>query len=162
MIVVRPALSLDAPEMAQLLNKIIAIGGTTALVRPVTAQDLKDWMAFAADKSAWHVALEDAAGGVVGFQWISPHPKLPAAACDIASFVKVGRTGLGIGSALFDATARAAERLGYTWITATIRGDNNGGLTYYQSRGFRVWHVDDNVELETGQIVTKISKRYDI
>ena len=61
MIVVRPALSLDAPEMAQLLNKIIAIGGTTALVRPVTAQDLKDWMAFAADKSAWHVALEDAA-----------------------------------------------------------------------------------------------------
>ena len=86
----------------------------------------------------------------------------PPEACDIASFVQVGRTGLGIGSALFDATAQAAARLGYVWINATIRADNHGGLTYYQSRGFRDWHYDEGVSLASGQVVDKISKRYDV
>ena len=140
MVKVRPPIALDAGNMAQLRNEIITIGGTTAMTRPVTGKDLTQWMASNADQSAWHVALDDQEN-VVGFQWISPHPDLPPEACDIASFVQVGRTGLGIGSALFDATAQAAARLGYVWINATIRADNHGGLTYYQSRGFRDWQT---------------------
>lgn len=158
---IRKPISLDAPHMAQLLNEIITIGGTTAMTRQVTGNDLTDMMASNPDQSAWHVALDDAEK-VVGFQWIGPHSKLPAEACDIASFVQVGRTGLGIGSALFDATAAAAKQLGYVWINATIRADNTGGLTYYQSRGFRDWHFDENVKLESGLVVSRISKRYDI
>ncbi len=98
----------------------------------------------------------------MGFQWISTHPDWPTEACDIATFVQVGRTGLGIGSALFSATSDAANQLGYVWINATIRADNTGGLTYYQSRGFRDWHYDEEVALASGQIVDKISKRYDV
>lgn len=158
---VRPPISLDAPDMARLLNEIISIGGTTALTHAVTGADLADWMASHPDQSAWHVAL-DHAEKVVGFQWISPHPDLPANACDVATFVQVGRTGLGIGSALFAATSAAAKRLGYCWINATIRADNEGGLTYYQSRGFRDWHVDQGVQLASGLVVDKISKRYDV
>ena len=45
---------------------------------------------------------------------------------------------------------------------ATIRADNHGGLTYYQSRGFRDWHYDEGVSLASGQVVDKISKRYDV
>ena len=60
------------------------------------------------------------------------------------------------------ATAQAAARLGYVWINATIRADNHGGLTYYQSRGFRDWHYDEGVSLASGQVVDKISKRYDV
>ena len=75
---------------------------------------------------------------------------------------QIGRTGLGIGSALFSAIAGAAKNLGYVWINATIRADNTGGLTYYQSRGFRDWHHDEAVKLDNGSIVSKISKRYDI
>lgn len=161
MINVRPAMPLDAGSMARLLNEIIAKGGTTALTRPVTGQDLTEWMAVNSSTSAWHVALDEAEK-VVGFQWISPHEKLPPEACDIASFVQIGRTGLGIGSALFTATAAAAKGLSYKWINATIRADNEGGLTYYQSRGFRTWTIDEDVTLESGQIVTKISKRYDV
>lgn len=161
MIRVRAAMALDCASMARLLNEIIEIGGTTALTRPVTGQDLQQWMQSDADRSAWHVALNEGEN-VVGFQWISPHPKLPPQAADIATFVQVGRTGLGIGSSLFNATAKAAKALGYIWINATIRADNDGGLTYYQSRGFRDWHVDQDVALESGQIVDKISKRYDI
>ncbi|WP_299630479.1 GNAT family N-acetyltransferase [uncultured Roseobacter sp.] len=161
MIRVRKAMALDAGSMARLLNAIIEKGGTTALTRPVTGDDLQQWMASAPEQSAWHVALDDAEE-VVGFQWISPHPDLPPEAVDVATFVQMGKTGLGIGSALFTATSQAAKSLGYIWINATIRADNEGGLTYYQSRGFRDWHFDENVTLESGQIVNKVSKRYDI
>jgi L-amino acid N-acyltransferase YncA len=154
-------MALDTVSMARLLNEIITTGGTTALVRSVTADDIADWIATASERSAWHVALDDAER-VVGFQWISPHPALPPQACDIASFVQIGQSGLGIGSALFRATSKAAKTLGYHWINATIRADNEGGLIYYQSRGFRDWARDTQVSLDNGVIVDKISKRYDV
>ncbi|QJF49703.1 GNAT family N-acetyltransferase [Roseobacter ponti] len=161
MITVRTPTPLDTRPMADLLNAIIKEGGTTALTRPVTGQDIADWMAEDADRSAWQVALDEA-GAVVGFQWVCPKDRLPASACDIATFVKIGRTGLGIGSALFTATAKAAKALGYHWINATIRADNTGGLTYYQSRGFRDWRREEGVALDSGLVVDRISKRYDI
>ena len=161
MITVRRAIPLDARSMARLLNRIISAGGTTAMTRPVSPDDLRDWMAEDPDRAAWHVAV-DAAEEVAGFQWIAPRPKLPPEACDIATFVEVGRTGLGIGSALFEATRRTAHELGFDWINATIRADNTGGLAYYQSRGFRDWSFEEGVRLDSGLVVDRISKRYDL
>ncbi|WP_299672501.1 GNAT family N-acetyltransferase [uncultured Roseobacter sp.] len=161
MIDVRQAMALDSNSMARLLNEIIEIGGTTALTRVVTGSDIQDWMATDEDQSAWHVAV-NGHEAVVGFQWIAPNPDLPMEAVDIATFVQVGQTGLGIGSALFDVTAKAAKALRHRWINATIRTDNEGGLTYYQSRGFRDWRFDQGVMLANGQRVDKISKRYDL
>lgn len=161
MINVRPAIPLDTPSMAKLLNEIITIGGTTALTRPVTGDDLVEWMDFAPDRAAWHVAL-DGDEKVVGFQWIEPSDQLPPKAAEIATFVQVGQTGLGIGSALFSATAKAAKSLGYVWIRANIRADNEGGLTYYQSRGFRDYGVIEDYEMADGTRVNKRLKRYDI
>ena len=136
MITVRPAARFDTAIMAQLLNEIITIGGTTAIARPVTGGDLAEWMASIPDRSAWHVAWMKPRQ-VVGFQWIesaqSCRQRLPRS----PPLCQVGQTGLGIGSALFDATAQAAKTLGYVWINANIRADNDGGLTYYQSRGFQ-------------------------
>lgn len=161
MITVRKAIALDANSMARLLNDIIDEGGTTAMTREVTGIDIRNWMAYAPTRSAWHVALDDGEE-VQGFQWIEPRNGLPSEACDIATFVKIGKTGLGIGSALFDATHKAATALGYGWINANIRADNEGGLIYYQSRGFRDYGHIDNYALESGQIVDKVLKRYDI
>ena len=161
MITTRRAIVLDAPDMARLLNEIIEQGSTTALTRPVTGRDITDWMSSDPERSAWSVAVDDHES-IVGFQWIAPHAKLPPESCDIASFVQIGRTGLGIGSALFSATAKAAKDAGYVWINATIRADNPGGLTYYQSRGFRDWQFDEDVALDNGSVVSKISKRYDL
>jgi len=152
---------LDAPSMARLLNEIIEVGGTTALVRPVTGDDLVEWMGFAPDQSAWHVAL-DKEEKVVGFQWISPSEQLPPHAAEIATFVQIGRTGLGIGSSLFNATAKAAKSLGYKWIRANIRADNEGGLTYYQSRGFRDYDVIEGYKMADGTLVNKRLTRYDV
>jgi GNAT superfamily N-acetyltransferase len=161
MITVRRASSFDAGSMAALLNAIIEKGGTTAILRPMTADDIRSRMAFAVDQSAWNVAVDETEK-VLGFQWIAPSDYLPPEACDIASFVELGRTGLGIGSSLFDATEQAAKELGYVWINANIRSDNESGLTYYQSRGFRDWKYDIGVELTDGMIVDKTHKRYDI
>ena len=161
MIHVRPAIPLDAPSMARLLNAIIDQGGTTALTDPVTGSDLADWMAENDGQTAWHVALNDAEE-VVGFQWIAPKVGLPPEACDIATFVRVGQTGLGIGSKLFDATRRAAKAIGYQWINANIRADNEGGLIYYQSRGFGDYGRIEGYTLDDGQVVDKILKRFDL
>ncbi|QUJ76158.1 GNAT family N-acetyltransferase [Sulfitobacter albidus] len=161
MIHVRPAMPLDAGSIAKLLNEIIEIGGTTALVEAVTAEDMRASMAAEPARSAWHVALNEAEQ-VVGFQWIAPSDQLPVDAAEIATFVQVGQTGLGIGSSLFSATAKAAKRLGYVWIRANIRADNDGGLTYYQSRGFRDYDVIEGYELADGTTVDKRLKRYDV
>jgi len=159
MIAVRIAGQLDARPMADLLNEIIRQGGTTAFTKEVTRDTLLGWFAQAPDQSVWHVA-EDANGALLGFQSIEPKAKLPAEACDIATFVQVGQTGLGIGSKLFEATRKAAVAMGYDWINATIRADNSGGLAYYQSRGFEDYARHPNVMLGNGIYVDRISKRF--
>lgn len=135
MVQIRQARPSDTIEMATLLNAIIAKGGTTAMTTPVTAGELLAWMNQLPDRSAWHVALGPDQK-VEGFQWIAPHEALPADACDIATFVAIGSTGKGIGSALFRKTLIAARQLGYAWINANIRADNTDGLAYYAGRGF--------------------------
>ena len=161
MIKVRRPIQLDPPLMARLLNAIIEQGGTTALTRPVTGKDIAEWMNVEPGRSAWHVAV-DKEEAIVGFQWIAPHAGLPPEAADIATFVQIGQTGLGIGSALFDATRKAAKDLGYRWINANIRADNEGGLIYYQSRGFQDYGVIEGYRLDSGQIVDKRLKRFDL
>ena len=161
MIHIRQAGLLDARDAAELLNAIIARGGTTAHTGVLSREDIVGWMTRYPGQSAWYVA-ENASGTLLGFQFIEPHPDLPPEACDIASFVRLGQTGLGIGSKLFEATCRAARDLGYTWINATIRADNTGGLAYYQSRGFEDYALHPEKELANGQVVDKVSKRFDL
>ncbi len=145
--------------MAELLNEVIAQGGTTAMTRPVTGAELRAWMQT--ERAIWHIA-EDTGGALLGFQWVEPHPKHGADVAQIASFARPGRTRLGIGSALFEATRAACRDAGYRWINAEIRADNEGGLIYYQSRGFETYgHIRD-YRLDDGTCVDKLLKRYDL
>jgi L-amino acid N-acyltransferase YncA len=159
---IRKAHPLDAREMTAILNTIIEIGGTTAYTDPVTEGYIRDRMSDAPDASAWHVA-ETEAGEIVGFQWIARGAAyLPPEAAEIATFAKPGQQGLGIGSRLFEATCKAATALGYAWINANIRADNESGLTYYQSRGFEDYGRIEGLRLADGTIVDKILKRFDL
>lgn len=158
--IVRPATIDDCPPMVELLNEIIAIGGTTANVTPWTTAQMVEKMQTNTDRSSWVVAVK---GGVLmGYQYFQPHPDLPPEAPSIATFVRVGAVKMGVGSAMFTETLSAAKRLGYTWINATIRADNTGGQAYYASRGFEIWDVNENTALEDGTPTTKISRRYDL
>ena len=149
----------DAPAMAALLNDIIDIGGTTAHTTPVSADYFRTRMASDASQSAWSAALDDR---LLGMQWVNPNSALPPEACDISTFVRVGLTGRGIGSALFERTADKARALGYRWINAAIRADNIGGLAYYSARGFKNWGTVKAVTLANGQTVDKVLKRFDL
>jgi L-amino acid N-acyltransferase YncA len=157
MIHVRRAGALDAAPMAELLNEIIAEGGTTAMTEPV---DRAYFLGrFQTPQSIWIVA-EDDAGALLGFQWVTPLESEPGLVAEIATFARVGRTGLGIGSALFAATREACLAEGYDWIRANIRADNTGGLIYYQSRGFEDYGRIDGYRMGNGQVVDKVLKRY--
>jgi L-amino acid N-acyltransferase YncA len=161
MIHIRRAGQLDCAPMAELLNEIIARGGTTVMTEPITRDAVAGRMATAPERSAWHLA-EDDAGAVLGFQWIAPHGDLPSGACDIATFVETGRRQIGIGSRLFLATQSAARDMGYAWINATIRADNAGGLAYYRSRGFEHYDQDTGVRLQNGLLVDRLHTRFDL
>ena len=95
-ITVRRAGPLDTREMAEILAALTEDGAATAVSGPVSRADIAEWMAFDPGRSAWHVA-ENAAGHILGFQFIEPNPALPDACCDIASYVRPGQGGVGIG-----------------------------------------------------------------
>ncbi|WP_226624340.1 GNAT family N-acetyltransferase [Alloyangia pacifica] len=145
--------------MAELLNEVIARGGTNAMTAPVSGAELRAWMRTPG--AIWHVA-EDECGALLGFQWVEPHPQHGARVAQIASFARVGRTGLGTGTALFEATRTACRAEGYTWINAEIRADNESGLIYYQSRGFEDYGHIRGHRLGDGSTVDKVLKRYDL
>jgi len=151
----------DTRQMTELLNEIIAKGGTTAHTKAFEPDMLGAEMRLYPGQTAWILA-ENNVGDVLGFQNIMPHENLPDDAADIATFVKLGQTGLGIGSKLFEHTKSQARRLGYTWLNATIRADNESGLTYYQSRGFEDYKRISNTQLADGTIVDRICKRYEL
>lgn len=158
---IAPACSADAREMADLLNEIIDIGGTTAFLTPLGSADIRDWMDRAGPRFTGHVARHDD-GTLVGFQMLNPLPGHGPEVAQIATFVRVGQTGLGVGSRLFAATRKSAAALGYEWIDATIRADNESGLTYYQSRGFETYKSDPEARLSDGRRTGTISKRFDL
>lgn len=157
-VVIRPAHDADFDAMANLLNKIIAIGGTTAITRPVTPDDLLE--KSRKPQSRWTVAILDER--LIGFQWIAPNDALPEGAADIASFVDPEIQGQGTGAKLIEATKDAARNLGYAWINATIRADNVPGLAYYSRQGFSDWNRQTGTVLDDGTQVDRIMKRLDL
>lgn len=157
MITVRPATAADSPAMAEILNAIIARGGTTAHETPVAPDAFADLGSGAAARACCHVAVSD--GVIVGFQTLEPHAALPTTTGSIATFVRIGTTQGGIGTALFAATQAAAPALGFDEIDATIRADNTGGLRYYARMGFADHAVSPGVPLSDGTPVDRIHKR---
>jgi L-amino acid N-acyltransferase YncA len=159
--IVRRAGVADARGIADLLRDVLADADTSALAGPPDAATVRKWMASAPERAAWHVAeAED--GTTLGVQWIEPLDALPPDMADIATFVAPGRQRIGTGSALFAKTVDAARALGYRWLQAVIRADNEGGLVYYRSRGFEpVGRITDR-QLADGRRIDRIAMRYDL
>ena len=159
-IVVRPTQREDAPALAELLNAVIARGGTTALEEPFTAESLAVAYLDGPNVICCFTAIDEATGTLEGFQTLGRYPSLPDDVGDIGTFAQVGGTQRGIGTALFAATRDEAKRQDLAAINATIRADNAGGLAFYGRMGFRDHGVAHNVPLSDGTPVDRISKRY--
>lgn len=156
---VRPVEPADAPALADLLNAVIAAGGTTALQEPFTPEALDETYLTGANVLCCFVA-EDEDGTVLGFQTLGRYPGLPEDVGDIGTFAQLGGTQRGIGSALFAATAKRAAELGLSAINATIRADNTGGLAFYAKQGFVDHDVTPGVPLKDGTPVDRVHKRF--
>lgn len=154
MIRVRPAVEADAPAMKAVIDPIIARGGTTAYETPLPL----DYLAGKTRAPGFAHVAEDAAGRVIGFQWIEPDDHDPSLAI-IASFVALDAAQGGVGSALFPRTEAMARARGFREIDATIRADNAGGLAYYGRMGFVDHSVARGAPLADGTPVDRISKR---
>lgn len=154
----------DAAEMAELINEIIAAGGTTAYEESFSAAEMEAEYISTPGKVSCTVAELD--GSIVGFQGLHwPHgagDPFPKGWAIIATFAKRGLTGQGIGSALFAATRAAAVAAGVKTIDATIRADNAGGLTYYGRMGFTDYDRLLAVPLRDGTLVDRVRKRIDL
>jgi L-amino acid N-acyltransferase YncA len=159
-LVVRPAEAADAEPLAQLLNAIIARGGTTALEEPWTPGKL-NWIYLTGPAViCCFVAVDADTGELAGFQTLGTWPGLGKGLGDIGTFTRIGGQQKGVGTQLFAATRERARALGVEAINATIRADNAGGLAFYGRMGFVDHHVDAGVPLKSGTPVDRISKRF--
>ncbi len=154
---VRPAVEGDIAAMAELINEIIAIGGTTAHKTPFTPKRMRDhYFAPACGISCFVATSGDAIVGFQALERCDPEwdgaGRLPADWATVASFVRAGLQGGGVGGKLFAATKAAARDAGITTIDATIRLENTGGRTFYGKMGFVDYRMDDQV----------VSKRFDV
>jgi L-amino acid N-acyltransferase YncA len=159
----RPATAKDATAMAALLNEIIAIGGTTAYEEPFTPESMDHHYVSARNLIACTVAEQH--GELLGFQGLfrpDAEDSLPAGWAFIATFARVGRTGGGVGRALFAQTVKAAQGAGVRTIDATIRADNTSGLAFYSRMGFTDYGRLTGVPLKDGTPVDRIRKRLDL
>ena len=156
---IRPATAADAPELADLINEIIDIGGTTAWQTRFTPAFFVEHYVAGPDCLTCLVAEDDR---LYGFQAMARSDELPPMWGDIGSFARVAPKRSGVGSALFAATRAKARELGLVAIHAQIRADNEPGLAFYTKMGFVDYAVVKDVPLDDGRKVDRIRKRYDL
>jgi L-amino acid N-acyltransferase YncA len=154
--ITRKALPADASAMTNLLNAIIAIGGTTAHQHPKTEAQVRADYIDGPDCITAVVAEQD--GTLLGWQAIGWWQ----GEAHIGTFVAPGTQAKGIGTGLFTATLTAAKAAGLTEIHATIRADNTPGLAYYARIGFTDYAHDPDWALDDGRKVGRISRRFDL
>ena|SRR5579872_5951792 len=157
---VREARREDAAALTELLNAIIARGGTTALEDPYTAERFAWAYIDGPDVHCCFVAVDPATGRLEGYQSLGRNSDLPDDIGDVGTFARLGGAQRGVGSALFAATRVRAAGLGLAAINATIRADNVGGLAFYGKQGFLDHSVTPNVPLKDGSLVDRVNKRF--
>lgn len=149
---IRPANPDDAKGMADVLNPIIAAGGTTAIEVPVTNAEMAE---VVATTISCHVAI-DGSGGVLGTQWLDPSDEPGDLRGFISSFTRRCPRIPGIGRSLFAATTASAREAGLTALVAEIRADNVSGIGYYRAMGFYEYSVRQAVPLADGTPVDRL------
>jgi L-amino acid N-acyltransferase YncA len=159
-VTVRDTRPQDVPELTILLNDIIRAGGTTAIETLLTEAELSEWFVTGDPVVSSVIAERD--GAALGFQMISTFDPMPEGWASIGTYVRIGLTGGGIGSALFAETCRNARATGITTLKATIRCDNTGGLAYYARIGFRDYDANPGFSLSDGRAVGQTHRRFDL
>ncbi len=151
---VRAARPEDAAAMADILNQIIEIGGTTAHQEPKSPDTVRRDYIDGPEVQTSVVAELD--GRIVGWQSIG----LWQGDAHIGTFVQPGLQAGGVGAALFALTCDQARAAGLTQIEAAIRADNVPGLAYYARIGFQDVGAEPEFALNEGRVVGRVHRRF--
>ena len=160
-VTVRLAQRDDSPDLANLINAIIAQGGSTAHTRNFTPERFFDHY-ISAETSISCCVAQDATGRLIGFQSLGKSKELPGGWAEVGTFVALDAQRSGAGAAMFEHTAAAAKAHGVTTVKAAIRADNISGLGYYARLGFVHVNLDSEFALSDGTVVGQITKRFDL
>lgn len=154
--ILRRPVPADAAAMADLLNAIIAFGGTTAHQHPTTPEQMQHYYIDGPAVKTSIVAVDQ--GRIVGFQSVG----FWQGEDHIGTFVQPGLQAKGLGIAMFAETCAQARKAGLTCLIAAIRADNVSGLAYYARIGFRDIATIPDFALDDGRVVGRIIRRFDL
>ena len=158
---VRPAVDADIEGMRTLLNEIIRVGGTTAITKELSSDEMRECFISGENLVSCFVAV-DSNGAIAGFQSLSTYGSVPIGWVDIATFASRSRHKSGVGSALFARTREAASKLSFSTINASIRIDNVGGLAYYSRMGFQTYLNEIGDPQTHERAFNRVHKRFDV
>ena len=151
---IRPMRREDAAACTDIVNDIIARGGTTAYEKPYTVDGFDAH--YRQEPPISMVALNG--DHVVGFQAVF---EVEPGLYSIGTFTDRRALVKGAGTALFDATLSATKARGGTAILARITSDNTGGLAFYSRMGFADFDVKKgDLTRSNGTVVDRIIKRF--
>lgn len=138
---VRDARPEDAEAILAVLNPIIEAGTYTALDKPLTADEERQYILSFPRRGIFHVAIRHADQRLVGFQSMEPFATFTGAFDHVGvlgTYVELSLLRQGIAHCLFEATFNAGRKKGYEKVFTYVRADNPGALATYRRHGFRV------------------------
>ena len=138
MLIIRPVVIEDADAIVELLNPLIADGRYTSMKEQITVAEQIEFINSINDISIYNIATSNE-GKVLGIQDILPiSAKFESNnyTGEISTFVSLEFHRSGIGTELSQATFKCAKSIGYSKLIATVRLDNPGAISFYQSQGF--------------------------
>ena len=130
----RPARAGDAPAIARIYNDGIAGRQATFETRPRSADEIAAWLG---DGLPLLVAERDD-GTVAGFARVTPYSDrcVYEGVGEYGIYVDAAARGGGVGTALLEALARAAEEAGYHKLTSKLFTSNAASLALARRCGF--------------------------
>jgi phosphinothricin acetyltransferase len=134
---VRPARSGDAQAIREIRNHAIAHSTALWTETPQSAAEAEVWLAAHLERGSAFVA--EAAGEVVGFAVYGPWWALDGYRHTVEDsvYVREGRHGLGVGSALLAALIAGARAAGHHVVIAGIEAENTASIRLHERFGFR-------------------------
>jgi L-amino acid N-acyltransferase YncA len=137
MIVIRPAVEADLPQLLDIYNHVIL---NTTAVYTYEAQTMEMRKAWYADKrtAGYPVLVAEEGGRIVGFSSYGPFRAWPAYKYTVENSVYVSedQRGKGIGKLLLQPLIAAARRQDMHAIIAGIDASNQSSIRLHQSLGF--------------------------
>ncbi|MFK4105764.1 GNAT family N-acetyltransferase [Streptomyces sp. NPDC019531] len=135
-VTVRPARPGDTEAVRAIRNHAIAHSTALWTQTPQSAAEGAAWLRAHLERGTAYVA--EAEGEIVGFAVYAPWRDLDGFRHTVEDsvYVREGRHGLGIGSALLAALIASAREAGHHAVIADIESGNTGSIRLHERFGF--------------------------